>query len=132
MYVKEWKALMKMALITCFLVCAQIVSAQEKNISLELKNVTVKEALELLIKEESAKLVKDADIHSEAIKLAEESGIIFIDEIDKITSKSQQSGEVSREGVQRDILPIVEGSQVNTKYGIRSRPIHCFRSFPFV
>ncbi|EGP4756717.1 ATP-dependent protease ATPase subunit HslU [Enterococcus faecium] len=82
------------------------------------RTVTVKEALELLIKEESAKLVKNADIHSEAIKLAEESGIIFIDEIDKITSKSQQSGEVSREGVQRDILPIVEGSQVNTKYGI--------------
>ncbi|MEB4619470.1 ATP-dependent protease ATPase subunit HslU [Enterococcus sp. E4-223] len=82
------------------------------------RTVTVKEALELLIKDESAKLVKDADIHSEAIKLAEESGIIFIDEIDKITSKSQQSGEVSREGVQRDILPIVEGSQVNTKYGI--------------
>ncbi|MCS8592326.1 ATP-dependent protease ATPase subunit HslU [Enterococcus faecium] len=82
------------------------------------RTVTVKEALELLIKEESAKLVKDADIHSEAIKLAEDSGIIFIDEIDKITSKSQQSGEVSREGVQRDILPIVEGSQVNTKYGI--------------
>ncbi|HAZ0749407.1 TPA: ATP-dependent protease ATPase subunit HslU [Enterococcus faecium] len=82
------------------------------------RTVTVKEALELLIKEESAKLVKDADIHSEAIKLAEESGIIFIDEIDKITSKSQQSGEVSGEGVQRDILPIVEGSQVNTKYGI--------------
>ena len=81
------------------------------------RTVTVKEALELLTREESAKLVKDADIHSEAIKLAESSGIIFIDEIDKITSKSQQSGEVSREGVQRDILPIVEGSQVNTKYG---------------
>ncbi|RCA10317.1 ATP-dependent protease ATPase subunit HslU [Enterococcus durans] len=81
------------------------------------RTVTVKEALELLTKEESAKLVKDADIYSEAIKLAESSGIIFIDEIDKITSKSQQSGEVSREGVQRDILPIVEGSQVNTKYG---------------
>lgn len=82
------------------------------------RTVTVKEALELLTKEESAKLVKDADIYSEAIKLAESSGIIFIDEIDKITSKSQQSGEVSREGVQRDILPIVEGSQVNTKYGM--------------
>ncbi|MFV0559730.1 MAG: ATP-dependent protease ATPase subunit HslU [Enterococcus sp.] len=82
------------------------------------RTVTVKEARELLIQEESAKLVKDADIHSEAIKLAESSGIIFIDEMDKITSKSQQSsGEVSREGVQRDILPIVEGSQVNTKYG---------------
>ncbi|MFS0952394.1 MULTISPECIES: ATP-dependent protease ATPase subunit HslU [Enterococcus] len=81
------------------------------------RTVTVKEAREILIREESAKLVKDADIHSEAIKLAESSGIIFIDEIDKVTPKSQQSGEVSREGVQRDILPIVEGSQVNTKYG---------------
>lgn len=78
----------------------------------------MKEAQELLVIEESAKIVNDADIHSEAIRLAESSGIIFIDEIDKITSKSQQnSGEVSREGVQRDILPIVEGSQVNTKYG---------------
>ena len=82
------------------------------------RSVTVKEAQELLVKEESAKIVNDADIHSEAIRLAESSGIIFIDEIDKITSKSQQnSGEVSREGVQRDILPIVEGSQINTKYG---------------
>lgn len=82
------------------------------------RTVTVKEARELLIQEESSKLVNDADIHSEAIRLAESSGIIFIDEIDKITSKSQQSGEVSREGVQRDILPIVEGSQVSTKYGV--------------
>jgi ATP-dependent HslUV protease ATP-binding subunit HslU len=81
------------------------------------RTVTVKEARELLIQEESSKLVNDADIHSEALRLAESSGIIFIDEIDKVTSKSQQSGEVSREGVQRDILPIVEGSQVNTKYG---------------
>jgi ATP-dependent HslUV protease ATP-binding subunit HslU len=82
------------------------------------RTVTVKEARELLIQEESSKLVNDADIHSEALRLAEASGIIFIDEIDKITSKSQHSGEVSREGVQRDILPIVEGSQVNTKYGV--------------
>lgn len=81
------------------------------------RTVTVKEARELLIQEESSKMVNDSDIHSEALRLAESSGIIFIDEIDKITSKSQQSGEVSREGVQRDILPIVEGSQVNTKYG---------------
>ncbi len=81
------------------------------------RTVTVKEARELLIQEESSKLVNDADIHSEALRLAESNGIIFIDEIDKVTSKSQQSGEVSREGVQRDILPIVEGSQVNTKYG---------------
>lgn len=83
------------------------------------RTVTVKEAQELLLKEESAKIVNDADINSEAIRLTQSSGIIFIDEFDKITSKSQQNaGEVSREGVQRDILPIVEGSQVNTKYGI--------------
>lgn len=82
------------------------------------RTVTVKEAQELLVKEEQAKLVNEGDISTAAIKLAESSGIIFIDEIDKITSKPQQnSGEVSREGVQRDILPIVEGSQVNTKYG---------------
>ncbi|MGM0166387.1 ATP-dependent protease ATPase subunit HslU [Enterococcus sp. AZ135] len=82
------------------------------------RTVTVKEAQELLVKEEQAQLVNEGDISTAAIKLAESSGIIFIDEIDKITSKSQQnSGEVSREGVQRDILPIVEGSQVNTKYG---------------
>lgn len=82
------------------------------------RTVTVKEAQEILVKEEQAKLVNEGDIATAAIKLAESSGIIFIDEIDKITSKSQQnSGEVSREGVQRDILPIVEGSQVNTKYG---------------
>lgn len=82
------------------------------------RTVTVKEARELLVQEESAKLVNDGDIHSEAIALAGSNGIIFIDEIDKITSKSQQSADVSREGVQRDILPIVEGSQVNTKYGV--------------
>ena len=81
------------------------------------RTLTVKEAREILIREESEKLVNKGDLYSEAIKLAENNGIIFIDEFDKITSKSQQSGEVSREGVQRDILPIVEGSQVNTKYG---------------
>ena len=72
----------------------------------------------VMVKEAQEQLVNEGDIYTAAIKLAESSGIIFIDEIDKITSKSQQnSGEVSREGVQRDILPIVEGSQVNTKYG---------------
>lgn len=82
------------------------------------RTVTVTEAREILIRQESEKLVNKGDIYGEAIQLAESNGIIFIDEFDKITSKSQQSGEVSREGVQRDILPIVEGSQVNTKYGI--------------
>ncbi|MGY3778132.1 ATP-dependent protease ATPase subunit HslU [Isobaculum melis] len=81
------------------------------------RNVTVKEAKEILIHEESEKLVNDEDIHSEAILHAQNNGIIFIDEMDKIASQGSQAGQVSREGVQRDILPIVEGSQVNTKYG---------------
>ncbi|MBF0779983.1 MULTISPECIES: ATP-dependent protease ATPase subunit HslU [unclassified Granulicatella] len=82
------------------------------------RTVTVAEAKELLIQEVSETLVNKDDIHSEALKLAESSGIIFIDEIDKITSNNaHQGGQVSREGVQRDILPIVEGSQVMTKYG---------------
>lgn len=81
------------------------------------RNVTVKEAKDILIQEESEKLVNDEDIHSEAILHAQNNGIIFIDEMDKIASQGSQAGQVSREGVQRDILPIVEGSQVNTKYG---------------
>lgn len=84
------------------------------------RTMTVREAREVFIREESAKLVNHADIYHNAIELAENSGIIFIDEIDKIAagSKKSGSGEVSREGVQRDILPIVEGSQVSTKYGL--------------
>lgn len=82
------------------------------------RTVPVSEAREILIKEESEELVNNADINHDAIERAQNTGIIFIDEIDKITSKSKQnSGEVSREGVQRDILPIVEGTQVQTKYG---------------
>jgi len=81
------------------------------------RTVTVKKAIDLFIQEESAKLVNSEDIHSMAVDLAQNAGIIFIDEFDKITSKNQNSGTVSREGVQRDILPIVEGSQVSTKYG---------------
>lgn len=83
------------------------------------RTMPVKEAREVLIKEESQKLVNEADLADLAIKRAENTGIIFIDEIDKITSKAKQnSGTVSREGVQRDILPIVEGSQIKTKYGM--------------
>lgn len=82
------------------------------------RTVTVKEAVEIFTEEEAEKLVNQEDVHAEAVELAQNSGIIFIDEIDKITSKdSNNSGQVSREGVQRDILPIVEGSSVNTKYG---------------
>ena len=82
------------------------------------RKLTVAEAREILIREESEKLINKGDLHSAAIQLAENYGIIFIDEFDKITSNSQHSGEVSREGVQRDILPIVEGSQITTKYGV--------------
>lgn len=82
------------------------------------RTLPVKDACELLISEESKKLVDYDRIYSDAIRRASEMGIIFIDEIDKITSgQSKNSGEVSREGVQRDILPIVEGSTVSTKYG---------------
>jgi len=82
------------------------------------RKVTVKEAVDIFTEEEADKLINTEDIYSDAIHLTENSGIIFVDEIDKITSKGQQnSGQVSREGVQRDILPIVEGSSVRTKYG---------------
>ncbi|WP_208559944.1 ATP-dependent protease ATPase subunit HslU [Marinilactibacillus kalidii] len=83
------------------------------------RNVTVKEAVEIFTEEEADKLINQEDINAEAVHLTENAGIVFIDEIDKITSKGQNnSGQVSREGVQRDILPIVEGSTVKTKIGM--------------
>lgn len=83
------------------------------------RRVTVAEARKIFEQEEAEKLVDLDDVNTAAIKKVEQSGIIFLDEIDKITSKSDDfsRGEVSREGVQRDLLPIVEGSTVNTKYG---------------
>ena len=82
------------------------------------RKLTVKEAMKLLILEESEKLIDSDSINTEAVKRAEQSGIIFIDEIDKIAGSGSRSGpDVSREGVQRDILPIVEGCTVMTKYG---------------
>ena len=85
------------------------------------RKVSVAEARKILLDEEAAKLVDMDEIKEEAIRQTENSGIIFIDEIDKVaTSGSGKSGgpDVSRQGVQRDLLPIVEGSAVNTKYGI--------------
>ena len=84
------------------------------------RKLTVKEARDILYQEECEKVVDMDTVKSEAIRRAEEEGIIFIDEIDKIAGSSgrKQGPEVSREGVQRDILPIVEGCTVNTKYGI--------------
>ena len=83
------------------------------------KKMTIKHAREVLLQEESEKIIDMDNVNEEAISLAEEQGIIFIDEIDKIIGKSQatNSADVSREGVQRDILPIVEGSTIPTKYG---------------
>ncbi|MHA7099160.1 ATP-dependent protease ATPase subunit HslU [Roseivirga pacifica] len=86
------------------------------------RKVTIAEAKKLLLEEESAKLIDMDEVKEEAIRKAENTGIIFIDEIDKIAGSSKKGGgsgpDVSREGVQRDLLPIVEGSAVNTKYGV--------------
>ncbi len=82
------------------------------------RKMSVLHAKECLMEDESDKLIDNESVHQEAIRRAEEEGIIFIDEMDKIIGKGSQSGpDVSREGVQRDILPIVEGSTVSTKYG---------------
>jgi ATP-dependent HslUV protease ATP-binding subunit HslU len=82
------------------------------------RKLLVKEARKVLIQDEAAKLIDMDDVIQESVKRAEQSGIIFIDEIDKIASQGKGSGpDVSREGVQRDILPIVEGSTIITKYG---------------
>lgn len=86
------------------------------------RRVTVGEARKILFEEEASKLIDMDEVKEEAIRRAEDTGIIFIDEIDKIASGAGKKGgsgpDVSREGVQRDLLPIVEGSTVNTKYGV--------------
>ena len=82
------------------------------------RKLAIKEARKVLTQEEAAKLIDMDDVVQESIRRAEQSGIIFIDEIDKVASQGRASGpDVSREGVQRDILPIVEGSTIMTKYG---------------
>ncbi len=83
------------------------------------KKVKVAEAMKLLTEEEAAKLVNEEDLKAAAVQAVEQNGIVFIDEIDKVTSRSEgQGGEVSRQGVQRDLLPLVEGTTVSTKYGM--------------
>ncbi|WP_447527779.1 ATP-dependent protease ATPase subunit HslU [Vreelandella sp. TE19] len=86
----------------------------------EQRRVTVKEALVLLRDEEAGKLVNEEEIKARAVESVEQHGIVFLDEIDKVAKGSGQSsgGEVSREGVQRDLLPLIEGSTVSTKYGM--------------
>jgi ATP-dependent HslUV protease ATP-binding subunit HslU len=84
------------------------------------RKMTVKEALKVLREEEAAKLINEDEIKLSAVEKIEQNGIVFLDEIDKVTQRSGNSGsgEVSREGVQRDLLPLVEGSTVSTKYGM--------------
>ena len=82
------------------------------------RKIKIKEAMKLLVDEEAAKLVNDDELKQKAIQNVEQNGIVFLDEIDKIASRSEVGGaDVSRAGVQRDLLPLVEGTTVNTKYG---------------
>lgn len=82
------------------------------------QRMTVKAALKVIKDEEAAKLINEEEIKNRAVEAAEQTGIVFIDEIDKVTNRHDQGGAgVSREGVQRDLLPLIEGSTVSTKYG---------------
>jgi ATP-dependent HslUV protease ATP-binding subunit HslU len=82
------------------------------------RKVKIKEALKLLVDEEAAKMINEEELKLRAVENAEQNGIVFIDEIDKIARRQETMGaDVSREGVQRDLLPLVEGCTVNTKYG---------------
>ena len=83
------------------------------------RKVKIKDALKLLTDEEAAKMVNEEEIKAQAVETVEQNGLVFIDEIDKVTARSEASGpDVSREGVQRDLLPLVEGSTVSTKFGM--------------
>jgi ATP-dependent HslUV protease ATP-binding subunit HslU len=85
----------------------------------KLRKLRVMEAMKLLTEEEAAKLINDEDLKSRALRNVEQNGIVFIDEMDKIASRSEVAGaDVSRQGVQRDLLPLVEGTTVSTKYGM--------------
>jgi len=82
------------------------------------RRMSVEAALKIVKEEEAVKLINDEEIKNRAIEAAEQTGIVFIDEIDKVTNKHEQSSAgVSREGVQRDLLPLIEGSTISTKYG---------------
>jgi ATP-dependent HslUV protease ATP-binding subunit HslU len=84
-----------------------------------LRKMKIREAAQALIDEEAARLVNDDELKSRAVANAEQNGIVFLDEIDKITSRSEvQGADVSRQGVQRDLLPLVEGTTVSTRYGM--------------
>jgi len=83
------------------------------------RKMKIKDAMKLLVEEEAAKLVNEDELKQKAIANVEQNGIVFLDEIDKIATRSEHGGaDVSRAGVQRDLLPLVEGTTVNTKYGM--------------
>ena len=83
------------------------------------RKLKIREAMKMLTEEEAGKLVNDEELKLQALANVEQNGIVFLDEIDKITSRSETSGaDVSRQGVQRDLLPLVEGTTVSTKYGM--------------
>jgi ATP-dependent HslUV protease ATP-binding subunit HslU len=82
------------------------------------RKIKIKEAMKFLIEEEAGKLVNEEELKQKAILNVEQNGIVFLDEIDKIATRSQNGADVSRAGVQRDLLPLVEGTTVNTKYGM--------------
>ena len=84
------------------------------------RTLKVKDALKLLTEEEAAKLINDDELKSQAVEAVEQTGIVFIDELDKVARRAEHSGgaDVSREGVQRDLLPLIEGCNVSTKYGM--------------
>ena len=93
---------------------SQLGSAKKKT-----RKLRIADALKQLVDEEAAKLVNEDEIKAQALADAENNGIVFIDEIDKVASRSEHGGaEVSRQGVQRDLLPLVEGTTVTTKYGM--------------
>jgi ATP-dependent HslUV protease ATP-binding subunit HslU len=82
------------------------------------RKLPIAKALKILIEEEAGKLINEEDIKTRAIDNVEQNGIVFIDEIDKVAKRSDHGGDVSREGVQRDLLPLIEGTTVSTKYGM--------------
>ncbi len=98
------------------------------------RKLKIKEAFKLLVEEEAAKLVNPEELKEQAIFAVEQNGIVFIDEIDKICKRGEASGpDVSREGVQRDLLPLIEGSTVSTKHGMvktESHVVYCIWRIP--
>ena len=83
------------------------------------RKMRIKDAIPILIEEESAKLINDEEIKQQALEAAQQNGIVFIDELDKVARRSEYAGaDISREGVQRDLLPLVEGCTVSTRYGM--------------